>query len=91
MRILVLDDRAGQSEALASTLRENGFAAMAFTSPQEALEHLQEADVLVSNHQVGEMTGLEIARQAYAQGWRGSFFLTSGNLMGQLQKLGTAS
>jgi hypothetical protein len=28
---------------------------------------------------MSEMTGLEVARRAYAQGWRGSLFIMSGH------------
>jgi two-component system cell cycle sensor histidine kinase/response regulator CckA len=80
MRILILDDQPGLAETLALSLRIAGYAAKGFTNPTEALATIQEADVLVTDYDMPEMTGLEVARQAYAQGWRGSLFLMSGHL-----------
>jgi CheY-like chemotaxis protein len=79
MRILILDDQPGLAEMLALSLRTSGLTAMGFTRPSEALAAIQEADVLVTDYHMPEMTGLEVARQAYAQGWRGSLLLMSGH------------
>ena len=91
MRILILDDRPDRSGVLVTNLRADGFTVITFTSPQEALKHIHEADVLITDHHVHKMTGLEIARQAYALGWRGSFLLMSGDLVENLQKLSEPS
>jgi two-component system OmpR family response regulator len=78
MRILILDDNPALLQVLALSLRSAGFTVTAFGCPHEALEHIHEADVLVTDYHMPEMTGLEVARKAYAQGWRGSLFLMSG-------------
>ena len=78
MRILILDDQPGLAEILAANLRFHGHSVKAFTSPTEVLKAIHERDVLVTDHHMPEMTGLEVARRAYAQGWRGSLFLMSG-------------
>ena len=80
MRIFILDDQPGLAEMLALSLRTSGFSAMGFTRPSEALAAIQEADVLVTDYHMPEMTGLEVARQAYAQGWRGSLLMMSGHV-----------
>jgi DNA-binding response OmpR family regulator len=78
MRILILDDHAGLADMLALSLRVAGHSAIGFTRPTEALAALQESDILVTDYHLPEMTGLELARRAYAQGWRGSLLLMSG-------------
>jgi CheY-like chemotaxis protein len=74
MRILILDDNPALLQVLALSLRSAGFSVTVFGCPHEALEHIHEADVLVTDYHMPEMTGLEVARRAYAQGWRGSCF-----------------
>lgn len=78
MRLLILDDDPALLHVLALSLRTEGFTVAAFASPHEALKNIDEADVLVTDYHMAEMTGLEVARRAYAQGWRGSLFLMSG-------------
>lgn len=80
MQILILDDQPGLAETLALSLRCAGFSAIGFTRPSEALAVIHDADVLVTDYHMPEMTGLEVARQAYAQGWRGSLLIMSGHV-----------
>jgi CheY-like chemotaxis protein len=77
MRILILDDQPGLAHLMALNLRARGYAAREFTSAREALLAIHECDVLVTDYHMPEMTGLEVARRAYAQGWRGSLLLMS--------------
>jgi CheY-like chemotaxis protein len=79
MRILILDDQAGLADTLALNLRAAGHSAIGFTRPAEVLAALQEGDILITDYDMPEMTGLEVARRAYAQGWRGSLLLMSGH------------
>lgn len=79
MRILILDDQPGLAETLALSLRISGFAAIGFIRPTEALAAIQETDILVTDYHMPEMNGLEVARRAYAQGWRGPVLLMSGH------------
>jgi len=79
MKILILDDQPGLAETLSASLRMSGHSATAYTHPQEALEAIHEYDVLITDYHMPEMTGLEVARQAHAQGWRGSLLLMSGH------------
>jgi two-component system response regulator MtrA len=79
MRILILDDNEAVAQILGVSLRSEGYSVLVFTSPQEALKHIHEADVLVTDYHLAEMTGLEVARRAHEQGWRGSLFLGSGH------------
>jgi CheY-like chemotaxis protein len=51
----------------------------AFTSATEVLKVIDKSDVLITDYHMPEMTGLEVARRAYAQGWRGSLLLMSGH------------
>jgi CheY-like chemotaxis protein len=87
MRILILDAQAGRADTLASSLRVAGHPALGFTRPAEVLAALQEGDILLMNYHMPEMTGLEVARQAYAQGWRGSLLLMSGHLPSFLEEM----
>ena len=78
MRILILDDQPGLAEMMALSLRAGGFAATGFTRPSEALAALGELDVLVTDYDMPEMTGLEVAKRAYDHGWRGCLLIMSG-------------
>jgi len=79
MRILILDDNAALAQILGVSLRSEGHSVLVFTSPHEALERIHETEVLVTDYHMPEMTGLEVARKAYEQGWRGSLFIMSGH------------
>jgi CheY-like chemotaxis protein len=79
MRILILDDQPGLAKVLETSLRHHGYSAKAFTSPLDALNAIHESDVLVTDYHLPGMTGLEMARRAYARGWRGSLLLMSGH------------
>jgi CheY-like chemotaxis protein len=79
MRILILDDHPKLAEIVAANLRLHGHSAKAFTSPVEALKAIHESDVLVTDYHLPGMTGLEVARRAYDQGWRGALLLMSGH------------
>ncbi|HUB66861.1 MAG TPA: response regulator [Candidatus Methylacidiphilales bacterium] len=78
MRILTLDDQPGLADMLALSLRTLGHAAKGFTSPGEALASIQDFDVLVTDYDMPEMNGLEVAQQAYAGGWKGALLIMSG-------------
>jgi two-component system, OmpR family, response regulator len=77
-RVLILDDQPNFAEIMAMSLRTGGFIAQGFTSPRLALEKIAEFDILVTDYHMPEMTGLEVAKEAYARGWRGSLLLMSG-------------
>jgi DNA-binding NtrC family response regulator len=79
MRILILDDNAALAQILGVSLRSEGHFVLVFTSPQEALKHIHEAEVLVTDFHMPDMTGLEVAKRAHEQGWRGSLFIMSGH------------
>ena len=68
MRILILDDNAALAQILGVSLRSEGHFVLVFTSPHEALKHIHEADVLVTDYHMPGMTGLEVAKRAYEQG-----------------------
>jgi FixJ family two-component response regulator len=67
------------AETLALSLRMSGYPAIGFTRPAEALSAIREKDVLATDYHLPEMTWLELAQRAYAQGWRGSLFIMSGH------------
>jgi DNA-binding response OmpR family regulator len=79
MRILILGNDPQFTDVLAQRLRAHGFAVSQFTSPHDALEHIQPNDVLVADYELPGMTGLEFAQRAYTEGWRGSFLPMSGH------------
>jgi CheY-like chemotaxis protein len=80
LRILIVDDQPGLAETLALHLRILGHSATPVTHPAEALGVIHEHDVLITDYHLPEMTGLELARRAYDQGWRGSLLLMSGHV-----------
>jgi two-component system, cell cycle sensor histidine kinase and response regulator CckA len=80
MRILIVDDQPGLAETLALHLNILGHTAESLLRPSEALEVIHGYDVLVTDYNLPEMTGLELARRAYDQGWRGSLLLMSGHV-----------
>src|SRR5258708_2007086 len=79
MRILILDDNAALVHVLGLGLRAEGFTVVTCTCPHEALRNIHEADIFVTDYHMPEMTGLEVAKRAYALGWRGSLFIMSGH------------
>jgi len=87
MRILILDDDATLAQTLGVSLRSEGHFVLVFTSPHEALERIHEAEVLVTNYNLSGMTGLEVAKRAHEQGWRGSLFLTSGHFSAMSERI----
>ena len=80
MRILILDDQPGLAETYALSLRASGYPAIGFNHPADVLATIRELDVLVTDYHMPEMNGLELARRAYAQGWRGSLLIMSGHV-----------
>jgi len=79
MRVLILDDQPGLAQVLAVGLRMEGFSVLAFTCPHEALKAMRDIDVLVTDYHMPGMTGPEVARRAYVQGWKGSLVIISGH------------
>ncbi len=79
MRVFIVDDQPGLAGMLAMSLCMAGHAAKGFTSATEALVAIVEADLLVTDFNMPEMTGLEMVRRAYDQGWRGGVLIMSGH------------
>jgi len=78
MRIFIVDDQPGLAGMLAMSLCVAGHAAKGFASATEALAVIVEADLLVTDFNMPEMTGLEMVQRAYDQGWRGAVLIMSG-------------
>jgi len=78
MRIFIVDDQPGLAGMLATSLCVAGHSAKGFTSATEALAAIVEADLLVTDYHMPEMTGMEVVRRAYDQGWRGAVLIMSG-------------
>ena len=79
MRILILDDQPKLASILALYLRGVGYQAIGYMDAKLALGEIEKDDVLITDYHLSETTGLEVARQAYAQGWRGPLLLMSGH------------
>jgi len=79
MRIFILDDQPGLAGMLAMSLCVAGHRARGFYSATETLAAIHEADLLVTDYNMPEMTGLEVVRRAYDQGWRGGVLIMSGH------------
>lgn len=59
--VLIVDDERGIRSALRRALREEGYELLFADGPSEAFEHLRQTqvDVIVSDHRMPRMTGLE--------------------------------
>ena len=87
MRVLILDDDSALAHVLALSLRAEGLSVVTFACPHEALKHIHEADVLLTDYHMPEMTGLDVARRAYDQGWRGSLLIMSGHFSAKTEQV----
>jgi signal transduction histidine kinase len=65
-RLFIVDDEAGLTQALCSTLRLEGYATVGFTSAHAALEALPESrcDLLLVDLNMPEMVGIDMLRAA---------------------------
>lgn len=65
-RILVVDDEENVAKALRRTLKRDGHEVVVASAPSEALELLkhQQFDLILSDHLMPEMTGLELLKLA---------------------------
>lgn len=68
-RLLIVDDEVHVVDGLRRTLRHENYDIITTTSPLEALEHLRSGtvDILISDIDMPEMTGLELIATARAQ------------------------
>lgn len=68
-RILCVDDEANVQNALRRALRKEPYETLFASSPSEALAILeqQEVDIVISDHMMPEMTGLELVRKIAAR------------------------
>jgi len=80
IRILILDDQPGRGQFFAWYLRSAGFSVAEYTCPHEALKNIREVDILVTDSHMPGMTGLEVARRAYAKDWKGALFIMCGHV-----------
>jgi DNA-binding response OmpR family regulator len=80
MRIIILDDDPLMATVLAASLRSRNFAALSFTEASAALAALEPDDILVTDFVLPGRDGLDVARQAYREGWRGPLFVMSGRV-----------
>jgi two-component system sensor histidine kinase/response regulator len=64
--LLIVDDEAAQMQALCSTLEDEGYLTVGFTSPADALASLRQQlfDVLLTDLQMQGMDGIELLRAA---------------------------
>ncbi|PRQ04571.1 sigma-54-dependent transcriptional regulator [Enhygromyxa salina] len=69
-RILIVDDDADPRELLCANLRERGYEARSVHSGEQALALLQSEafDALITDIQIGELTGFELCRHV-REGW----------------------
>jgi CheY-like chemotaxis protein len=82
MQIVILDDEPIVAQVLAAGVRSRSrnVPVLALSSPQQAIETLSGDDILVTDFYMPEMSGLEVAKAAYARGWRGALFVMSGRM-----------
>lgn len=80
-RILIVDDDASTLKALSYVLRLEGYEVDTCEAPLPALAKLRATapDILLTDQVMGEMTGLELARQAIAEHAGVRCFVMSGH------------
>lgn len=80
-RILIVDDDASTLKALSYVLRLEGYEVDTCEFPVQALAKLRATapDILLTDQVMGEMTGLELARQAIAEHAGVRCFVMSGH------------
>jgi DNA-binding NtrC family response regulator len=66
IRILVIDDEATQCRMLAETLQREGYEALPFTEPREALARLsrEHFDILITDQRMPGMSGMDCIQEA---------------------------
>ena len=65
--ILIVDDQLSIREMLQEILRSAGYGIVLCESGEEALSHISEADILITDFQMGGMSGAGLAKQAKRQ------------------------
>jgi len=65
-KLLIVDDEVAQMKALCDTLRDHGFETMGFSSPQKALQAMEDNsfDLLLSDLMMPEMDGIALLQAA---------------------------
>ena len=86
MRILVADDERDIREMLAVVLAAESWAVEQAADGEEALESVRRRppDVLILDHKMPRMTGLEVARLLLEEGFAGPILLFSAYLDGAM-------
>ncbi|WP_415922594.1 response regulator [Tateyamaria sp. SN6-1] len=67
-RVLVVDDLAANRLILQRQLEQLGLGVICCASGQDALQHLDEVDLVLTDHNMPEMDGLELAEAIHATG-----------------------
>ena len=90
--ILVLDDEASYAEMIVSILREEGFAAVSFTVPAEALAWLAKhsCPLVIADYQMPAQNGADFLASVRENHTRMPFIIMSGN-MNTRELLGVAN
>ncbi len=78
--VFVVDDEVMISRSLAMVLQHNGFSALFFTDPREALKHIQAdpPDLLISDVVMPQLSGVDLAIQTKAHSSDCEILLFSG-------------
>src|SRR6056297_3179018 len=82
VRVLCVDDEPGLADLVAMQLEQqnNCFSATALTAPEKALNHLAESpvDAIVSDHEMPNMSGLDLLESVRADNASFPFILYTG-------------
>lgn len=66
LRVLVVDDDPDHRFLIARRLRDAGHEATAFADPREALEHLDDADIVLLDYRIPGTTGIDVLGEIIA-------------------------
>lgn len=82
MRIIVIDDDVNILKLLETALKMMGHATYAAQSGKEAMKLVlnNQIDLIISDLVMPEMSGLEVAKQIRARGFKMPFILLTGSL-----------
>lgn len=89
LRVLCAEDHPDVRTVISKSLTDAGFHVVAVSDGLAAWQHLSAAigdtDILVTDHQMPGISGLELVRRARAAGFAGRIIVQTGNLTAEMR------